>query len=634
MFQTGGGMSAPNETPRPSLRVLASELDAPEPASQQLSAKAAEFTEGEARKAKGGARGGRASGSAPPRKGQPARGEIYDGCPVKALGVHGKISWYIDWLGQVRDVTKHDRDTILHIFGGREEELRRHFKRQAKSGDVIGWDQSKAAAAMQRAAADQGIWNPLQRLRGRGAWADDDGGLILHCGDAVLYRGEWHEPGELGGFVYPSAPSIPRPLAKGPEIESAPGELLELLETWNWQRPHVDAFLLLGWMGCAMFGGALPWRPLVWVTGDAGTGKSTLQGLIGQILGGEGALIQSSDATPASLWQMLGFDALPVALDEVEPDVDARAKVLGVIKLARQMASGGVILRGGADHKGSEFKARSCFLLSSILRPAMLDQDISRMALLELEPLGRDVTPPALRADRLRLMGRALRGRILAQWPRWHETLELYRAALARHGHNARGADQFGTLLAMADLCVEDAAPLAGRCDGWAEKLGAAIIGDQTDQARDWQRLAAHLLSQQLDPWKNGTRFSVASLVIAAADLQGAAKEGAANLASKEADDILRRHGMLVHGRGPRAVLIVANRHSQLSKLFQDTHWHAGAGQTGVWAQSLKRVPGSTLPGTRRFDGVASKTVGVPVQLMLDIEPTDDAPENPNDSKT
>ena len=53
----------------------------------------------------------------------------------------------------MRDVTKHDRDTILHIFGGREEELRRHFKRQAKSGDVIGWDQSKAAAAMQRAAA-------------------------------------------------------------------------------------------------------------------------------------------------------------------------------------------------------------------------------------------------------------------------------------------------------------------------------------------------------------------------------------------------------------------------------------------------------------------------------------------------
>ncbi|MEC9434634.1 MAG: hypothetical protein VYD87_17145 [Pseudomonadota bacterium] len=626
-------MSATDDSARPTLRVLAGELDPPEPAKQELSAEAAEFAERQDAGRGGGRK--RAAGSAPPKKGKPAPGEIFADCPVKALGVHGKISWYIDWLGQVRDVTKHDRDTILHIFGGREEVLRRHFPRMTKGGDiVIGWDQAKAAAAMQRAAADQGIWNPLQRLRGRGVWADDDGGLILHCGDAVLHRGVWRDPGELGGFVYPSAPAIPRPLTRAPEIESAPDELLELLETWQWQRPHVDAFLLLGWLGCAMFGGALPWRPLVWLTGDAGTGKSTLQGLIADVLGGEGALIQSSDATPASLWQTLGFDALPVALDEVEPDTDARAKVQGIIKLARQAASGGVVMRGGADHKGSEFKARSCFLLSSILRPPMLDQDISRMALLELDPLGRDVTPPNLRKDRLRQIGRALRGRILSQWSRWPETLEHYRKALARHGHNARGADQFGSLLAMADLCIEDDVPVPGRCDGWAEKLAASVIGEQTDQARDWQRLASHLLSQQLDPWRNGVRLSVASLLIAAADLKGEAEDGGANLTVKEADDLLRKHGMTVHGRGTRAVLIVANRHSQLSKLFLDTLWSAGAGQTGVWVQSLRRVPGSTLPGMRRFDGVPSKTVGVPLAALLEIEPADtaedDAPATPS----
>ncbi|SDW15803.1 putative DNA primase/helicase [Albimonas donghaensis] len=626
-------MTSGGDSPRPTLRVLASELDAPEPARQQLSAKATEFAEGEARKAKGGARGGRTSGSAPPRKGQPARGEIYDGCPVKALGVHGKVSWYIDWLGQIRDVSKHDRDTILHIFGGREEELRRHFKRQAKSGDVIGWDQSKAAAAMQRAAADQGIWNPLQRLRGRGAWTDGDGGLILHCGDAVLHRGVWHDPGELEGFVYPSAPRIPRPLPPGPEVESAPDALLELLDTWSWQRRHVDAFLLLGWIGCALFGGALPWRPLVWITGDAGTGKSTLQGLIGNVLGGEGALLQSSDATPASLWQMLGTDALPVALDEVEPDVDSRTRVSGVIKLARQAASGGVILRGGSDHKGSEFKARSCFLLSSILRPAMLDQDISRMALLELEPLGRGVTPPSLRPDRMRQLGRALRTRIIDQWPRWHQTLELYRAALARQGHNARGADQFGTLLAMADMCMEDAVPLPGRCDGWAAQLAASLVGEQTDQARDWQRLATWLLGQQVEAWRGGSRFSIGALLLAAACLQ-TTEERETGPSVADAKSFLPRYGIRVQGTGRRARVWIANSHPLLANLFRDTQWWAGAGQTGVWAQSLRRVPGAVVPkSSTRFDGRSVRYMDVPLVELLDLsaEPDEAPTDTPED---
>ncbi|MDF2235386.1 hypothetical protein P2H44_22755 [Albimonas sp. CAU 1670] len=617
-------MAEPDGPQRPTFTVLRGELEsAPEAAApaahgqgQELSEKARDHVEKQT-----GKRPAKRQG---PPDGERRSGEIYAGCPVQALGVEGSRSWYLDWLGQVRDLVKHDRDTIRHVFGGRTDVLKERFPRLSKDGNsVIGWDQESAAGAMQRAAAEQGVWNPLERLRGVGAWIDADGGVVMHCGDAILFRGDWLQPGEHEGFVYPSGPRIPRPLkidGPGPEAAAAKAaeELEALLATWSWSRGELDAQLLLGWLGCAMFGGALRWRPLAWITGGPGSGKSTLQEVVRHVVGGEGALLQSSDASPASIWQMLGASTLPVALDEIEPDVDNRTRVAGVIKLARQAASGGVILRGGADHKGSEFKARSCFLFSSILRAAMLDQDISRMALLELDPLPKDVTPPAIRPGRLQEIGRALRGRVVAEWGRWHQTLELYRNALAAQGHGARGADQFGTLLAMADMLTETGAPAIGRCEGWAEKLGATTIADQVDAAEDWQRCASHLLGQQLDAWRAGTRHSVASLVWSAADLPRHRDDVAPD--QREAQAFLGRVGMKIEGRGKDALLLVANRHPQLARLFQDTHWHAGAGQTGVWMQSFKRAPGSTSPGMRRFDGFPAKCIAIPVKRLLELD--------------
>ena len=114
-----------------------------------------------------------------------------------------------------------------------------------------------------------------------------------------------------------------------------------------------------------MLGGALEWRPMVWVAGDKGTGKSTLQKVVKGVFG-RGGLIPAVDASAAGLWQSLGHSSLPVALDEVESEEDNRRNN-NLLKLARVAASGGQMLRGGSDHKQASFTVRSCFLFSSIL---------------------------------------------------------------------------------------------------------------------------------------------------------------------------------------------------------------------------------------------------------------------------
>ncbi|MBF9672485.1 hypothetical protein IAI19_11600, partial [Streptococcus pseudopneumoniae] len=88
-----------------------------------------------------------------------------------------------------------------------------------------------------------------------------------------------------------------------------------------------------------------------------------LQNLVKEILGR--GMIATTNATSAGLYQIVGHDTLPIGIDEIEGD-DAGDQAQQIIKMARDAASGSMRIRGGADHKGVEFMARSAFLFSAI----------------------------------------------------------------------------------------------------------------------------------------------------------------------------------------------------------------------------------------------------------------------------
>ena len=189
--------------------------------------------------------------------------------------------------------------------------------------------------------------------------------------------------------------------------------VLPLLRKWNWARPQVDPVLMLGWIGVAFLSGALPWRPAVFVTGDKATGKSTLQRVVKAILGDW--LVQSVNTTAAGIYQKIGHDSRPVALDEMEAKANStRSKA--VLELARQATSGGVMLRGGDKHQGVEFEARSAFLFSAINAPPLEPQDLSRLALLRLMKSTGDA--PVIDEQRLALSGQMILRRLIDNWAR------------------------------------------------------------------------------------------------------------------------------------------------------------------------------------------------------------------------
>jgi hypothetical protein len=545
-------------------------------------------------------------------------------CPVEPLGVQQGTAYYLDVNRELRELParEHSRLGVQFLFGRKSFLLEVYWPRTDKEGNVTGWRPEKAAEMLISAASDCKVFDPNERVRGRGAWRGDAGELVLHCGDVIFSGREYFEPGRIGRYVYPSGAAITKPALRAGKqgVECAGQVLLDVFNTWNFKRGELDARLLLGWICAARIGGALDWRPLVWITGSRGTGKSTLHKMIGGLFGS--ALIQVADATAAGIWQKLGRSTLPVTVDELEAEADDK-RAGKVIKLAREAASGALVLRGGADHNAAEFVARSCFMFSSILIPPLLPADRSRMAILELGELDTAKRLPDIGDERMGHLGAELLRRLVDGWDRFPETLTLFREALLADGHSARGADVFGTLLAMADLALHDMDLHSDSAAALAARLAPQGLAEADDDMSDQERCLQHLMTSQIPRDGGGNRKSVAMWVEQASSDDGDDHEW------KVANRMLGMYGMKVL-RGPmgRKSFAVMNYHVELAKVFDGSHWAGQSGSMGVWVQAFRRLPGAQRSErNERFAAAVGKHTLIPIGLVTSAQDAEERAE-------
>lgn len=606
----------------------------------------------------------------------PARA-MPDNCPVVPVGTHDGIFYFLTTLGELRGLAadKVANKHIVAMFAPDSQYLIDTWPRKSKvktkdqDGNeveewiVSGWRTDDVAMLLMDVAADKGVWDAREKVRGRGAWLGDDGALILHSGNHVLIDGRWKRPGEYHAMVYPTAPPGPKPAAEhAPAVELAPllvgslrargiaiaedisaGHLIfELLKTWNWSRPDIDPHLLMGWLVCAPFGGAFDYRPLVWVTGDAATGKSALQKLLALLLG-DGGLLQSPDATEAGVRQVLGQQSLPVAVDEAEAEANNN-KILSLVRLARLAASSqGDLLRGGQDHKGHSFKARTCFLFTSILVPPLPPQDKSRLAVLELGKLPGELREPAMDKREIAALGGQLRREFVENWRHWPWVLNLYRNSLIDYGgHGGRVADQFGTLLAGAHMVLEVDKPDVSEVYAWGQRLNVATLAETADNVSEAQRCIDHLLSTLVQLQGHGQPRLVGDWLWQAAQPVPDALYSDGRIPEEVAGDkraankMLAKVGMrvLVAGEAKgiddgrprptpgRQYVAIASTHQGLARQFEGERW-----ASGVWAQALKRLDGAIPNQTQRIGNAPVKCTLVPIDVLklgAADEPIDD----------
>lgn len=508
---------------------------------------------------------------------------------------------------------------IRNLFGSQCMYLWAFFPKYDKDGKAkesgSDYDTTKAQncliSACARKNARFGVFNAGRRLRDAGAWIDDDDNLIYHYGDKILKITKEGEevflPGEVDGYVYSASAKLNKPADKNCPDWNSVQYFYDDLHTWNWVD-HFAPKLLLGWIAESFVGGALDWRGVIWINGDAGTGKSSITEKMLSGLFGDG-ILTSANYTEAAVRQVVGAKHLPVALDELEAGANYQ-KQTALIELARAAASGSKAFRGGQDHNATEFELKSCFAFSSINLPPMKPQDRQRIAILNLNKL-KNTKEPDMSVNRLKKVGSIIQRRMLDGWHQLKDIIEKYRQEFEQYTTNARVIKVYGTMLACADLVLygkydeEHASDYVDEICKYVELVNREG-GTNSSKCLEW------LMSFEIHEYQAGKTTNVGHLIDVAA--RGSSSD---TFTSADANEILMRQGLKVLRFNEVDYLFVANSHKNLSNIFRETDWVGVAGAVGGWAGALLSIDGSMRsPKTVRLDGWTGRGVLVPVESL------------------
>jgi putative DNA primase/helicase len=470
-----------------------------------------------------------------------------------------------------------------------------------------------AASSLFAQQAKVGIFSP-DRIRGRGAWWDA-GRSVLHLGDRLLIDGDTYPITKTPSskFHYQRLASIDLPERLEPLTDQLGAEIVDIASRFHWEVP-ASGLLLAGWIALAPICGALQWRPHIWLTASAGSGKSEiLDRLIGRLIESL-ALFPEGNTTEAFIRQQLRSDAFPVVFDEAESNEKAdRQRIQNILSLARVSSSSGrgVIGKGGADGTAQSFTIRSMFLLCSISTALKQGADQSRFAQLTLRnpsflPKEQRIAHwSALDAEITRVCtaeaGHRMMLRMVQQIPIIRDSVAVFRRAAAERFDSQRQGDQYGTLLAGAwslmnsrPATIQDAYELidANNWDAYKEQTEA-------DEERCLQHILQHQLRVEGD---RGTTYNrtIWELIELARGTAASMEIGPV-----AAESHLGRIGVKVEADH----LLISNTAKALRRILDGTPW------MDCYATVLTRLSGAKKAGVVRFKGLAgvSRAVSLPI---------------------
>lgn len=489
-----------------------------------------------------------------------------------------------------------------------------HFPMDSKPGQI---NKKAAMNWIVRKAHSRGVYS-MTRLRGRGGWTDK-GRVVFHHGDFLTVDGQHVAIKDMDSYyVYEMAEALPEVPEQAMTCEEG-RDLLELANVFRWARP-ASAVLMAGWCALAPIGGVIKWRPHIWMTGGAGSGKSSiLNRFVHHLMNGID-VYANGNSSEAGIRQRLRGDARPVLFDESESNTEKEGmRIQQVLAMVRQASteSPAETLKGTAGGDAMSFLIRSMFCLASIQVGIKYQADVERMTVLALLPKHTDPDPSESwkRIDNaLHVMQRdeSLPGRLVRRsldlLPTTLKNIATFSEAAAIRFGSQRDGDQYGTLLAGAwSLISREAATLDAALEmidmyDWSEHRE----NNDTDEG---ERALAVLMGAMVRV-AGSAEVTVNELIRTA---KGYHLDGI-TMTNNNAEAMLQRHGMRIEGDR----LVLSNTSSELKRLVEGTPFEADL--RGV----LLRVKGADRLNnqTRKFSGVPSKAISIPLDGLLDDDYT------------
>jgi len=293
-----------------------------------------------------------------------------------------------------------------------------------------------------------GFFN-YQNVRGYGAWLDGNK-TVINLGDRQIVDGEFRDIESK--YLYTS--KFPLPIDwENPLTDSECGKIIELFKLLNYKNPS-DYIYLSGFVALAQIFNAIDWRFQLWITGARGSGKTEIMKIMSKLIF-DGEIYQS--VTAASIRQFLKTDAIPMLIDEAEPNsIETKKRMDGVIELIRQCSSrmNTKMLRGTAHGTVQEFNINSIFCLASIQTYLPTSADVSRFFVVDMNTNEHSSMNSWLEIQKLskEIEGYAPRlfARMIRLIPDIRKNIDLIKNVLVESGvvSDPRQADQISTAMA------------------------------------------------------------------------------------------------------------------------------------------------------------------------------------------
>ena len=445
-------------------------------------------------------------------------------------------------------------------------------------------------------------------LRGPGIWRDNKR-YVIHLGDRLLIDGRGSSmAGISSNFIYEKKKTREAEKYDPLNVESAI-KLLQILDRFSWAK-EINARLVGGWAIAGLMGGALPWRPHIWLNGPQSCGKSSvLKDVVRRALGDLVAIFIEGATTEAGLRQEANHCSFPILFDEAESaDRRGQVRMEQIIELMRSSASpdGGRMLKGTPGGSALTFDVQSCFCLASISNNARLAADIMRIVNIEMtDPSGSEKWEIFRRdiVDTLNVewAGR-FRARVFKMLPVIRESMDSFIKAVRDHLDSQRFGDVYGVLLGASHCLVSDQAidydnalDFVKEAD-WTEQKAQKFFKDEIGCMI---KILQRIVTVKSDRIQDRTLWELIQICHSGPEVPVVDQyllKDTMQLIRKEANDAVRRYGVLYKVEDGRPWIIIANNNIYIEQWLKDTqyipNWYK-------WLRRIKETVGDKVLAAR-----------------------------------
>jgi len=200
-----------------------------------------------------------------------------------------------------------------------------------------------------------------ENRRGRGAWRERDGRICYHDGHETI-----GQPDARRLYIRKNIYDV----GLGSPVASIEDRkaLLDAVSAMSFET-KADTTRALAWSLLAPFGGALPWRNAMVLTGSSKSGKSTLLSRVIMPLVATPYFL-SGGTSEAGVRQKTGLDSLPVIIDEANLEGKKGQEIRqGLFSLMQQSTSDDApqVAKGTPNGEGAlSYLMRNMFLFSAV----------------------------------------------------------------------------------------------------------------------------------------------------------------------------------------------------------------------------------------------------------------------------